>query len=142
MSRRCEKSAQPKKWKIMSKITHALAAAVVAAILLGTPAVVQIGSAAELPKAGSTLPKTDQAQLDAAIQQTNMAFEKIKGDKAFMEAVKNKNSDMVKAFFIKAGAPKFITGIKFMAPEAGAKGIKIVVTARCCPPELVITIRF
>ena len=124
----------------MSKITHVLAAAVAAAILLGTPAVVQIGNAAELPKAGSklpTLPKADSALADAAIQKTNMAFEKIKGDKAFMEAVKSKNSAMVKAILIKNGAPDSIAGIKFVGPAPGAQRIKIVV--RCCPLEIIIS---
>ena len=140
---RQEGRPQPKKWQIMSKITHALATAVAAAILLGTPAVIQIGNAAELPKTTSPLPKADNnPQLDMAIRQTNMAFEKIKGDKAFMEAVKSKNFPMVKAFFIKAGAPDFIKDIRFTGPTPGAQGMRIVITARCCPPELVITIRF
>ena len=124
----------------MSKITQVLAAAVAAAILMGTPAVVQIGNAAELPKAGSTLPtlpKADSALADVAIQKTNMAFEKIKGDKAFMEAVKSKNSAMVKAILIKNGAPDSIAGIKFMGPTPGAQRIKIVV--RCCPLEIIIS---
>jgi hypothetical protein len=59
-----------------------------------------------------------------------------------MEAVKSKNLPMVKAFFIKAGAPDFIKEILFTGPTPGAQGIRIVVTGRCCPPELVITIRF
>ena len=124
----------------MPKITHVLAAAVAAAILLGTPAVVQIGNAAELPKAGSTLPtlpKADSALADAAIQKTNMAFDKIKGDKAFMEAVKSKNSAMVKSILIKNGAPDSIAGIKFMGPAPGAQRIRIVV--RCCPLEIIIS---
>jgi hypothetical protein len=144
-SRRCDRQPQPKEWKFMSKITHALAAAVAAAILLGTPAVVQIGNAAEIPKAGSPLPKlpkANNAQLDAAIRQTNMAFEKIKGDKAFMEAVKSKNSAMVKAFFIKAGAPDSIAGIKFTGPAPVAQKIKIVVSGSCCPMTITIVISF
>ena len=127
----------------MSKFIHVLAAAVAAAILSGTPAVVQIGNAAELPKPVSPLPKVDNnAQLNMAIRQTNMAFEKIKGDRAFMEAVKSKNIPMVKAFLIKAGAPNSIKEIVFIGPTPGAQRIRIVVTGRCCPPELVITIRF
>jgi hypothetical protein len=117
--------------------TKVLAAAVAAVILLGTPAVVQIGNAAELPKAGSTLPNADRALADAAIQKTNKAFEKSKADKAFVEAVKSKNSAMVKTILIKNGAPDSIAGIKFMGPTPGAQRIKIVV--RCCPLEIIIS---
>src|SRR5665213_1188259 len=124
----------------MSKITQVLAAAVAAALLMGTPSVVQIGNAAELPKAGSTLPtlpKADSALANVAIQKTNMAFEKVKGDKAFMEAVKSKNSAMVKSILIKNGAPDSIAGIKFTGPTPGAERIRIVV--RCCPLEIIIS---
>jgi len=127
----------------MAKFTHMLAAVMAAAILSGTPAIVQIAIAAELPKPVSPLPKVDNnAQLDMAIRQTNMAFDKIKGDKAFMAAVMSKNFPMVKAFFIKAGAPNAIKEIQFTGPTPGAQGIRIVVSGTCCPPELVIKIRF
>jgi hypothetical protein len=119
----------------MSKFILAIAVAFMSAVLIATPIVFQMEDAAALTKA-------EQAQLDAAIKKTNMAVQKVQGSKAFMDAVKAKDAATIKSILIKNGAPDSIAEIKFDGPNTPAQRIKIVVSGSCCPPMLIIVIRF
>jgi hypothetical protein len=140
-----DRAVRQRKWQIMSKATRTLAVAFAAMVLFGSPLALQAVDAAGMAPAKQELPKQsalDKATLDAAIKRTNMAFAKSQSDKAFIAAVKAKDSAAVKAILMKNGADAFISTVNFEGNGAGAARLKITVSGSCCPPTLIIVIRF
>ena len=132
----------------MSKTNHALVLVVATIVALGSPLASHVANAATLTAATQTgkLPKSsaaDKVKFEASVKLANMAFEKSKGDKSFIAAVKAKDAALVKRILIKNGADSSISKVVFEGPSAGsAERIKITISGSYPPPTLTITIKF
>ena len=92
--------------------------------------------------------KADTVQLQTSAGQATGRIQASTADKkALVDSVRSKNQDTVKAVLLRSGfTTKQIEGATLelndnTGGQGGAEGIKITITASCCPPRIVIVIR-
>jgi hypothetical protein len=126
----------------MFTLNRVAVAAGLAALLLAAPAVVPFGGPQNIAQAAETLTKDQQAKVDQAFAKIQKAFDMVKGRADFIRAVNAKDAKLVKQFLMKDGAPDAFGDIQFDGPGKSAKLVIIKVSARCCPPQIVIVIKY
>ena len=119
----------------MSKPTRAFASALAVALLLSTPMVMPVSTA-------SATTKEQNAELEQAIRQTNTAVGKVKNQKEFNQAVLAKKTDRVMEILLANGAFKTMKVVLDGPIPQNDKIIRVNISGKCCPPVVVVTIRF
>ena len=120
----------------MSKLSFAIAIALMSAVLMTTPIGFQIKDAA------AQMSRADMAAMEAATAKINAAVQKVQRDKAFIDAVKSRNATKVMVILIKNGAPDSIDDVIFDGPKSPAQQIEVSVSGLCCPVVTLITITY
>jgi CubicO group peptidase (beta-lactamase class C family) len=93
--------------------------------------------------------KADTVQLQTSAGQATGRIQASTADKkALVDSVRSKNQDTVKAVLLRNGfTAEQVKDAKIVLNDntggkGGAEGIKITIGGSCCPPTIVITIRF